>query len=88
MFVAGAIGAAIEISVFKLGGGNLILCALLAQVVAYRYAHFGYVPSRSYLLFGSLYLNLFLIYYSNQFLVYWYERKESQAGDAPTSVSL
>jgi hypothetical protein len=75
MFVLGAIAAAIEISVFKLGGGNIILCALLAQVVAYRFAHFGYAPSRSYLLFGSLYLNLFIIYFSNAFLLYWNKQK-------------
>ena len=75
MFVLGAIAAAIEISVFKLGGGNIILCALLAQVVASRFAHFGYTPSRSYLLFGSLYLNLFIIYFSNEFLLYWNKRK-------------
>lgn len=75
MFVLGAIAAGIEISVFTLGGRNVILCALLAQVVASRYAHFGYAPSRSYLLFGSLYLNLFIIYCSNEFLLYWNKRK-------------
>ena len=76
MFLLGALAAAIEISVFKLGGGNVILCALLAQVVASRFAHFGYAPSRSYLLFGSLYLNLFIIYFSNEFLLHWNKRKE------------
>jgi hypothetical protein len=75
VFVIGAVAAAIEISVFKLGGGNVVLCALLAQVVAHRFAHFGYAPSQSYLLFGSLYLNLFIIYFSNEFFVYWIKRK-------------
>ena len=84
MFVVGAIAAAIEISVFKLGGGNFVLCALLAQVVAYRYAHFGYVPSRSYLLFGALYLNIFLIYFSNKFLLSWHERKEKSRDSRTT----
>jgi hypothetical protein len=78
MLILGGIAAAIEISVFKLGGGNVILCALLAQVVAYRFAHFGYVPSRSYLLFGSLYLTLFMFYFSNEFLLDWYKRKKAQ----------
>lgn len=73
MFLLGAMAAAIEISVFRLGGGNIILCALLAQVVAYRYAHFGYAPSQSYLLFGALFLNLFLIYFSNKLLL-WNKR--------------
>ncbi|MGH9877607.1 MAG: hypothetical protein ACRD5H_08210 [Nitrososphaerales archaeon] len=78
MFILGAIAAAIEISVFKLGGGNIILCALLAQVVAYRYAHFGYAPSRSYMLFGSLYLTLLIFYFSNAFLLDWNKRNERQ----------
>jgi hypothetical protein len=75
MAILGAIAAAIEIAVFKLGGGNIVLCALLAQVVAYRYAHFGYLPSQSYLFFGALFLNLFIIYFSNKILFYWYRRK-------------
>jgi len=75
MFLLGGIAAAIEISVFKLGGKNVILCALLVQVVAYRYAHFGYVPRQSYLLFGALYLNLLLFYFSNKFLIYWENQK-------------
>jgi len=84
MFMVGAIAAAIEISVFKLGGGNVILCALLAQVVAYRYAHFGYVPSRSYMLFGSLYLTLFIIYLSNEVLLGWNKRNERQTRGVST----
>ena len=75
MFLLGAIAAIIEISVFKLGGKNLILCALMAQVVASRYAHFGYVPRQSYLLFGALYLNLFLFYFSNKILIHWENQK-------------
>jgi hypothetical protein len=71
MLVLGLLGAAIEFSVFRLGGRNLVLCALLAQVVASRYAHFGYVPAQSYLLFGALYLNLFLIYFSDKALSHW-----------------
>lgn len=70
MFVLGAIAAAVEISVFKLGGQNLVLCALLGQVIAYRYAHFGFAPRQSYLLFGALYLNLLLIYVAGKALSY------------------
>jgi len=72
MVVIGAVAAVIEFSVYRLGNKNIILCALLSQVVAYRYAHFGYVPGQSYLLFGSLFLNLLIIYFLDQILSYWY----------------
>ena len=71
MFGVGLLAAAVEISVFKLGGRNLILCALLAQVIASRYVHFGYAPRQTYLLFGALYLNVFLIYFADKALAYW-----------------
>ena len=74
-FALGAIATIIEVSVYKLGGKNIILCALLAQVVAYRYAHFGYAPNQSYLIFSALYLNLFIIYISNKILSYRYYKK-------------
>jgi len=77
MMTVGLFAAAIEFSVYKLGNKNLILCALLSQVVAYRYAHFGYVPGQSYLLFGSLFLNLFIIYFSDKILTYWYKYKKN-----------
>ena len=83
MFLLGAIAAVIEVSVYRLGGGNIILCALLAQVVAFRYASFGYVPGQSYLLFGAIFLNLFLIYYSNKLLLYWGKRSVGRAHPGP-----
>lgn len=74
MFILGAIAALIEFSIFNLGGKNLILCSLLAQVIAFRFASFGYVPTQTYLLFGTLFLNLFLIYFADKFLLYWTNR--------------
>ena len=71
MFLAGALAAGIEISIYKLSESNVILCSLIAQVVAYRYANFGYVPGQSYLLFGTIFLNVLLIYSCNKFLLYW-----------------
>ncbi|HWR26539.1 MAG TPA: hypothetical protein VN316_01545, partial [candidate division Zixibacteria bacterium] len=71
LFLLGFLAAGIEISVYKLGGANIILCALIAQVVAYRYAHFGYVPKQSYLLFGTIYLNILIIWLSNKILSFW-----------------
>ena len=72
LFVLGLIGGGLEWLVFKFGGGNLILCALLSQVVAYRLSHFGYLPKDSYLIFGALILNVMLISFVNFVLVRWY----------------
>jgi hypothetical protein len=68
MLVVAAVASAIEISIFALGARNLILCALLAQVVASRCVHFGYAPTQTYLLLGALYLNLAVIYGANKLL--------------------
>jgi hypothetical protein len=62
----GVFAAIIEVAAFKLGGANLILCSLMAQVVAYRYVSFGYVPGQSYLLFGTLFLNLLIIHVADR----------------------
>ena len=67
MVLVGAVGAGIEYAVYRVTG-NRILCALMAFVVAYRFAQFGYVPARSYLLFGAIALNVVLIYLANRFL--------------------
>lgn len=74
MFLAGTLAAAIEISIYKLSGSNVILTSLLAQVVASRYAHFGYVPGQSYLLFGTLGMNVILIFLLNRFLLFHYKK--------------
>jgi len=62
MFVLGGFAAMVEFSAYRFGGKNVILCALMAQIVAYRFASFGYVPMQSYLLIGSVVLNLLIIY--------------------------
>jgi len=74
MFALGFLAAGIEMFVYKLSGANVILCSLMGQVVAYRYAHFGYVPAQSYLLFGSLFLNILIIYLFNKLLFVIYDR--------------
>jgi len=56
-------GAAIlEIAAYRFCGRNWILCALFGQVIAFRFASFGYVPSQSHLLFGALILNGVIIF--------------------------
>lgn len=62
------LGAAIEIATYRYAGQNWILCSLIAQVVAYRFAHFGYVPAQSYLLFGTVALNILILFAADQLL--------------------
>ena len=66
MLLLGIVAAGVEFTVFQFGGRNLILCALMSEVIAYRYVSFGYVPGQSYLLFGTIFLNTFIIY-----CIYW-----------------
>jgi hypothetical protein len=68
---AGMFAAVLEFVTFRLCDGNWILCSLFAQVIAFRYASFGYVPGQSYLLFGTLVLNILLIYGGEVVLRKW-----------------
>lgn len=74
MFLVGTLSSAIEITIYKLTS-NVILTSLFAQVVAYRYAHFGYAPGNSYLLFGTIFINVLLIYFLNKFLLTWNRKR-------------
>ncbi len=75
MFLFGISASLIEKLVFYLGGKNVILCSLLGQIVAYRFASFGYVPAQSYLLFGSLILNVVMIYGVSKILDFYLAQK-------------
>lgn len=68
MFFLGGLASIIEYAAYRMGGMNIILCSLFAQVVAFRFASFGYVPTQSYLLFGTLFLNLFIIHYAEKII--------------------
>ena len=46
-----------------MGSRDLVFCALIAQVVAFRYASFGYVPMQRCLLFGTILLNVLILYF-------------------------
>lgn len=61
-----------EYFVYRLGGKNLVFCALIAQVIAFRYTSFGYVPIQSYMLFGSVLLNVLIFFLFDRVLCYVY----------------
>jgi len=75
MLVIGTFASLIEIVAFRLGGKNLILCALLAQVIVFRLCSFGYAPGQSYLLLGTIVVNILMIYFADKFLMLWFKRK-------------
>lgn len=68
-------GSLVEICIFRFSGQSLVLCSLFSQVVAYRFTHFGYVPARSYLLFGAILFNLIIFVFTNYALLKFYSRK-------------
>jgi hypothetical protein len=68
MLVTGLAAGVVEFLVFRFCGRNLIICSLFGQIVAYRLCSFGYVPNQTYLLFGSIGLNIVLIYLAEKFL--------------------
>jgi len=68
VLVTGLAAGAVEFLVFRFCGRNLILCSLFGQIVAYRLCSFGYVPNQTYLLFGTIGLNIILIYFAEKFL--------------------
>lgn len=79
LFGFGLAAAAFEIMAYRYCGENWILCSLFAQVIAFRYASFGYVPSQSYLLFGTLLLNLLIIFIVDRALSWFFGRQARTA---------
>lgn len=69
-FFASGLGRFIESCTMNFSGGNFFFASLISQVVAYRYAHFGYVPMQSYLLIGTIFLTISLFYILNKLLIY------------------
>ncbi len=68
MLAAALLAAVMEIACYRYCGKDWVLCSLLAQVIAFRYASFGYVPAQSYLLFGALVLNCLLIWLAHRYV--------------------
>ena len=75
LIILSLLASIIELFAYKLSANNMIFVALIGQVIAYRYSHFGYVPSQSYLLFGSIILNIFIFYILNKVFFWWYVKR-------------
>lgn len=73
MFCLGLFAAGFEYITYHLSGMNVILSALFAQVLAFRFMNFGYAPTQSYLLLGTLLANVVIIYVLNWILAVYYK---------------
>lgn len=73
VFAFSIVAALFEYFVYRLGGKNLVFCALIAQVIAFRYTSFGYVPLQSYMLFGSIVLNVLILFLFDRILRFFYK---------------
>ena len=58
MFILNLFATLLEIISFYASRHNLIFTAIIGQVIAFRYIHFGYLPNQSYLLLGSIILTI------------------------------
>lgn len=56
------IAAGIEYLSFRLCSGNLILCAVFANAIAFRYLNFGYAPQNTLIFFTTFLINILIIY--------------------------
>ena len=81
MLILGVVGISIEWVAWKASFGNVIFSSLISQVVAYRYAHFGYVPKQSYLLFGSIFLTFLIVYGLGKVIDFFATRETSLQGE-------
>ncbi len=54
--------ALIELLSYKISESNIIFSSLIGNVLAYRLAHFGYMPLNSYKLIFAIFLNLLILY--------------------------
>ncbi|WP_440912514.1 O-antigen polymerase [Candidatus Pelagibacter sp.] len=62
------LSSVLEFLAFKLSSKNLIFSALIGQVIAFRFIHFGYLPSQTYLLFFSIFITIIFVYIITTYL--------------------
>ena len=64
----------LEYFIYKSTNKNLLASGLIGMVIAYRFTHFGYLPSRSYLLFGSI-VGIIILFFLIKFVAQFIEIK-------------
>lgn len=63
-FLIGLIFSLCERIIYKISNYNFIFTSIISQVFAYRIAHFGYVPTQTYLLLLTVIINMIIVYVS------------------------
>jgi hypothetical protein len=56
------VASTVEFISFMISKKNMFFSSLVSMIIAYRFIHFGYLPRQSYLLFGSLFFVIFLVF--------------------------
>jgi len=64
----------IEYFSYKLSRGNIVFSYIIGNVLAYRLAHFGYMPQNTYKLLFAIIFNLLLVFVILKFIqMFWGE---------------
>ena len=64
----------IELIAYKISKQNLIFASLIGNVLAYRLAHFGYMPLNSYKILIAIGINLLILYLIFKLINYFYRK--------------
>jgi hypothetical protein len=64
----------IELISYKISESNIIFASLIGNVLAYRLAHFGYMPLNSYKILLAILMNLLIIYLIFRVINYIYKK--------------
>ena len=62
MILSSLFGSFIEYMAYRVSGYNLIFSSIIGQIIAFRFIHFGYLPSNTYLLFSAIFLVIIFIF--------------------------
>ncbi|MBC8296193.1 MAG: hypothetical protein H8E55_10400 [Pelagibacterales bacterium] len=64
------IASFIEFLAYRFSSNNLIFSSILGNIIAYRFAHFGYMPLNSYKILIALLINILVVYLFIKLLKY------------------
>ena len=74
LFLLSLFCSLIELIAYKISKQNLIFASLIGNVLAYRLAHFGYMPLNSYKILIAIGINLLILYLIFKLINYFYRK--------------